>query len=308
VDPHSIVVLRERPNGAVARISPWFSESLYYGNRGTISIPVQAPRRGGRWALLFRERRKDGSLLPFPEYIPPVGVGDELLLNSGRFAPMSVPGMHASPIAVDWDMDGRVDILSTSHYSNTLGMPWSGVFVFRNIGSPARPRFGPPLRLYADGVDEEDSSRPGSVSSFAPKKGFISEYYLRADVFNWFGEKYPDLVTASAQSSFIKVYRNTGKKDRVGLPILKLALRIPKPREMDGITGLRVLDWDGEGRPSIVLGSSMVDHGLDRGRLVLLWNHSDDPLSRGSKKSPSWSGKRGGSSAGCSRGASTSST
>jgi VCBS repeat protein len=255
---------------------------------------VDDPGAGGEWSLVFGERGSDGELAPFPEHIPPVGVGDELLLNNVRWTPMRVPGMHPYPLAVDWDGDGRMDILSTSHYTNALDMPQAGVFVFRNIGSNAEPRFSVPLRLHAEGVDERDDHDPGvflptfpstrpadTTPSLAPVEqvafpahnGFISEYYLRADVYPWFGSGRMDLITMSGQSRHIKVYRNTGEKDGAGLPRLELALKLPKPPGMVGYVGLRVVDWDGDGRPSLVVGAGA---GGATG-MRLLRNLSDDP-------------------------------
>lgn len=294
VDPHTLKVVRKRADGSEKEYRPWFSEMLYYGNEGHIALAVDDPRAGGEWRLVFRERGSDGELAPFPEHVPPVGVGDELLLNNDRWAPMRVPGMHPFPIAVDWDEDGRMDILSTSHYSNALDMPQAGVFLFRNSGSEAEPRFSVPLRLYAEGVDERDdhdpgvfvpvfpstrapdtesSSQPVELAAFPARKGFISEYYLRADVYPWFGSGRVDLITMSGQSRHIKIYRNTGEKDGVGLPRLELALKLPKPSGMIGYVGLRVVDWDGEGRPSLVVGAG----AADTTRIRLLRNLSDDP-------------------------------
>jgi hypothetical protein len=46
---------------------------------------------------------------------------------------LKVPGGHAAPAVVDWDGDGRWDILS--------GSDNGAVYLYRNIGEPGRPRF-----------------------------------------------------------------------------------------------------------------------------------------------------------------------
>ena len=58
-------------------------------------------------------------------------------------------------------------------------------------------------------------------------------------------------------SSGITVYRNTGRLDAAGMPVLVLALRIPRPRCLSPgrYVYLRVVDWDGSGRPSLVIGA-----------------------------------------------------
>jgi hypothetical protein len=275
VDPHTLKAVRKFSDGAVREYPLGFSEKLYYGNQGHITLAVEEPRKSGQWELFFRARKENGALAPFPDYVPPVGVGDELLLNSGRWAPMRIPGMHPFPMAVDWTGDGRTDVLSTSHYSNVQGMPWAGVFLFRNIGSDAEARFSAPLRIYAEGVDEVSHHMPGVRPAFPARRDFISEYYIRADCFPWFKEGGMDLLTASAQSPYIKVYRNTGQRDAAGLPELELALKEVHDAFGGGNLGFRVVDWDGDGRPSIVVGQGY--RGADEG-ILLLRNFSDDPF------------------------------
>ncbi len=86
VDPHSIYIQRYFDDGSEERIPVYFSESLYYSNQGYVAIPVRDPHRTSRWELLFKGRGRDGCLSPFPEYIPPVGIRDELMLNGTRLA------------------------------------------------------------------------------------------------------------------------------------------------------------------------------------------------------------------------------
>ncbi len=273
VDPHTVKVVRAFGHGKQKGYQPWFSEDLYYGNRGLVAFAVEEPEKACSWELLFQERGADGTLAPFPQSMPPAGVGDELLLNSGRWQPIAVPGMHPFPMAVDWDSNGKTDVLSTSHYSNAQNMPWAGVFVFRNIGEEEAPRFSTPYRLRANGVDETDNHSPLAPFTFPARNDFISEYYLHADVFPWFSEHRHDLVTISAQSPYIKVYRNTGEKDGAGLPRLDLALKFLKPRGIEGYIAMRVIDWDGTGRPSLVLGAAYRTNE----RIVLLRNLSENP-------------------------------
>ena len=283
VDPHTLRAVRKSSDGVAREYPLNFSEKLYYGNQGHIALAVEEPRKGGQWELFFRAREGNGALAPFPDYVPPVGVGDELLLNSGRWAPIRVPGMHPFPMAVDWTGDGRTDILSSSIYSNAQGMPWAGIFCFPNIGSDADPRYGAPLRLYADGVDEVDHHIPDVRPEFPARRDFISEYYIRADCFPWFGEGRPDLITMSAQSPHIKVYRNTGRMDAAGLPELELALKEVSRIGSGGNLGFRVVDWDGDGRPSVVFG---LGYGGAHEGLHLLRNFSDDPMNPDLRPTP----------------------
>jgi hypothetical protein len=277
VDPHTLII-RRRVNGRERRYPVQFDERLYYGNRGWVAWLADDPEAGGEWRLSFSARGADGTMAPAP-YRPMVGVGDEVYYNGPRWRPIAAPGMHTIPLAVDWDGDGRVDVISTSHYSNAQGMPWAGVFFWRNIGSNRRPRFAAPMRLYANGVDLQDGSKywhsPNTehLYKFRPRKDFISEYYIRVDTFDWFGTGRPDLITCG-RTGGLRVYRNTGARDKAGLPVLERALKIPLPKTMAPCFHLpmRVVDWDGSGRPSILLGPSSTDFGVDYGQILLMLN------------------------------------
>ena len=133
-------------------------------------------------------------------------------------------------------------------------MPWGGVFFWRNIGSNGEPRFAPPMRLYADGVNLVQ--REYRMYDIPPQREFISEDYLCCDVFDWFGSGRPDLITIS-QRGGIKVYRNTGERDAAGLPALELAATVAFPPLLAAgrYLQIKVRDWDGSGRPSLIIGS-----------------------------------------------------
>ncbi|RKY71417.1 MAG: hypothetical protein DRP97_02095, partial [Candidatus Latescibacterota bacterium] len=76
------------------------------------------------------------------------------MLNCDGPAPIEVP-MHSAPLSVDWDGDGEVDVLEGSQYSNTIGMPWDGIFFSRKIGSNETPFFDLSIRLHGRGVENE---------------------------------------------------------------------------------------------------------------------------------------------------------
>ena len=274
VDPYTIVVTRDL-DGVVARYPVQFDEMLLYGNCGWIAWLVEDPEKGGEWALEFRARGAGGELArPGPR--PVVGVGEELRYGDGELHAIGVPGMDQFPIAVDWDGDGLIDIISSSHYSNTQGMPWSGVFFWRNVGSNAEPRFAPPMRLYASGADQVDASRHRLHQTPAREEAvgaghFISQYYLRCDVFDWFGTGSQDLITASKQRG-IQVWRNLGSLDGAGLPLLELALTVDLPQGLPPTPYIcpRVVDWDHSGRPSVLIGAPHIRAGVDNGQIILL--------------------------------------
>ena len=249
---------------------------LHYREQGEIHWVADRAHRDASWWLYF-------DIVGESRYAPPyaanVGFGDELMLNCDGSAPIKVP-MHSAPISVDWDGDGKVDMLVGSHYSNTLGMPWDGVFFFRNIGSNHSPFFNLPLRLRARGVESE--FRTYSETPVTEESGFISEYYLCFDLFDWFGTGRQDLVTLSLRNESIQVYRHTGVRDHNGLPILELAQKISLPEGINrtGYPGLRVLDWFGDGRPTLII--------THTGDVLSVWHCTSPPGEEPRFENPPW--------------------
>ncbi len=275
IDPHTLVAKRHR-DGRERTYPVQFDERLYYQPQGWVAWLVDEPAAGGDWRLEAEPRAADGGLAPAP-YLPLVGVGDEIHYNGDRWQPIAAPGRHAMPLTVDWDGDGLIDLLCASHHANGLGMPWGGVFFWRNIGSNRQPRFAPPMRLYANGVNLVQ--REYRMYDIPPQREFISEDYLCCDVFDWFCSGHPDLVTISRRGG-IKVYRNSGERDAAGLPALELAATVPFPPQLSvgRYLQIKVRDWDGSGRPSLIIGSVFHDRDthVQREQIVLMRNTGRD--------------------------------
>ncbi len=80
---------------------------------------------------------------------------------------LMVPGGHAAPVVVDWDGDGRWDIL--------CGCAKGSVYWYRNVGTPSAPRFAAPQTLVEEhrgtGYDEfrdiDEEPVPGIRSQIA---------------------------------------------------------------------------------------------------------------------------------------------
>ena len=244
IDPHTLVVKRRA--GRRNRTYPvQFSDMLYIGNEGWVAWLVDQPQEGGEWWMEFKLRAEDGRLANAP-YRPMVGVGDEIYLNGGKWHPLDTPGYHPAVNAVDWTGDGLIDLVGSSHHSNSYGMPWQGFYFWRNIGSNRRPRYAAPMRIHAVGENGQ--------------MDFFDDWYTHYDTCDWFGSGRLDLITVSRESG-IRIYRNTGRPDATGLPRLRHALTMKRPDCLapGTYTNVRAVDWDGSGRPSLLLGTSFSD-------------------------------------------------
>ncbi|MCP4640400.1 MAG: VCBS repeat-containing protein [bacterium] len=270
LDPHTLTVART-VSGQITTFGVQFDEHLYRDNKGWIAWLAKHPAFGGEWILSFSLRALDGGMAP-PPNLPRVGVGEELRFNGERWHPIGVPGMHQFPIPLDWNEDGLIDLLSTSHYSNAQGMPWDCIVYWRNIGTNEEPRYAVPLRVSADGVDRQKAA---GQTEFEPRHDYISEYYLVCDVFDWFGTGRLDLITFS-KAGGVRVYRNTGAFDAAGMPKLERALTLSVPPFFPPslYLGFRVVDWDGSGRPSLLLGGPLP---MENGQIALMRNVGGTP-------------------------------
>ena len=81
--------------------------------------------------------------------------------------PLKVPHGHANPVVVDWDGDGRWDIVS--------GSADGGVYWYRNVGPPGAPRFARAVTLvpphvgngYSEFLDADEEPKPGIRAQIA---------------------------------------------------------------------------------------------------------------------------------------------
>jgi hypothetical protein len=146
-------------------------------------------------------------------------------------------GSGSSAFAVDWNGDGKIDLL----VGNVLGE----VYFIPNEGSGKDLAFGKPRRLEADG-------QPLKVNGDAAP--------VAAD---WDGDGRLDLVVGAEDGSVVW-YRNAGSRQEPRLEAARPL--IPKSplgwggddKRRPGDWGLRVkpcvVDWDGDGRLDILLG------------------------------------------------------
>ena len=143
--------------------------------------------------------------------------------------PLTVGMKNDQPIAIDWDEDGRVDILQRNLYSTTFGQPWWGVFFFRNQGTNRDPRYAAAKRLTLDGRPFDDN-------------------YASYQVLDWNRDGHPDLLSgigAGPRKGVLQVYLNQGRLDPEGLPVLQAGPTLKWPRDGGDLTyGMRLIDGD----------------------------------------------------------------
>lgn len=93
---------------------------------------------------------------------PKFSQDDEKVVYEGageRSRSLFLKSGYATPIAADWDGDGRFDVLSGS---GDGAVEW-----WRNVGEAGAPRFAPPVRLTPDHDAAKGESAPGEHSQVA---------------------------------------------------------------------------------------------------------------------------------------------
>jgi hypothetical protein len=134
--------------------------------------------------------------------------------------------------SIDWDGDGRTDLLHRNIYSYRYGEPYWGIFFWRNLGSNAEPRFDRYVRLRADGVALQDK-------------------YATYQLMDWNGDGRLDVVAGTEtvkKRGVLKVYLQTANSDPLGLPVLTAGPRVLVRGGGRLWYGMRLLDWNGNGK------------------------------------------------------------
>lgn len=132
--------------------------------------------------------------------------------------------------AADWDSDGDLDLL--------MGTMNAGVLCARNEGTAAKYAFGKPVRLKAAG-------KPINLSDAAPI------------VTDWDQDGLVDLLVGTGNGSVVW-FRNIGTRTKPELAAAVTIIRKSSPSSEGGWGNCVkpcVHDWNGDGRPDLLLGS-----------------------------------------------------
>lgn len=109
-------------------------------------------------------------------------------------------GTLPSPTTVDWNGDGKIDILA----GNSEGF----VLFFENIGSHDAPRFLPATRVQAGGNDiQVQAGYAGSLQGLQEARWG----YLSPNAIDWNGDGVLDLITGDITGNYL-IYLNRGTK------------------------------------------------------------------------------------------------
>ena len=143
--------------------------------------------------------------------------------------PLTVGMKNDQPMAVDWDGDGRTDILQRNLYSTSFGQPWWGIFFFRNTGTNTKPRYAAGRRLTV-------------------RQNPIDDQYASYQVLDWNHDGHPDLLSgigAGPRKGRLQLYLNQGRLDSGGLPVLEAGPELQWPRDGGDLAyGMRLIDGD----------------------------------------------------------------
>ena len=131
--------------------------------------------------------------------------------------------------AVDWDGDGKLDLLA----GDTDGL----ILLFRNEGERLSPVFTTGERLRADG-------KPLSVAA--------SGGHARFDVCDWNNDALKDLVVADG-SGTITLFLNHGSKSKSALAAGERLKAGGQLIQIAGRASVLVCDWNNDGRKDLVL-------------------------------------------------------
>ncbi len=230
---HSVAVTRIKAPERQMPIPHAMSEVFAWEDKGDISWVIEDP--GQLEYYIYFDVETHGPFDP-PEKIALVGNGDVLRYNSGGPEPFDVGIPVQMPVLVDWDGDGKLDVLQGTTYANTLGFPYRGTWFFRNIGTNENPLYDDFIRLK---VDED----------------FIDSQVF--DAVDWDGDGLIDLVGKPYGRDEIHVYLNTGKKDRNRLPVLTKGpvTDLSKMTGLGGQCGIemaQLFDLHGDGRLHLI--------------------------------------------------------
>ncbi len=124
------------------------------------------------------------------------------------------PGFLSTPAWTDWDSDGKFDLL--------LGAAKGWVYFYRNVGTKAAPLYEDQGPLQLNGADLRSPAEP--VPEVAGPNGesiYKEDYEPLVETVDWDVDGHQDLLLGGYVTGRVFWYRNTGKRDAKGAPVLE---------------------------------------------------------------------------------------
>lgn len=216
--------------------------------RGKGTADVVAGAEDGRFWLARRAETESGA----PRFHQPTAVQ--------QVDPDLSAGVLAVPTVCDWFGRGLPDLL----VGNAAGF----IEVYRNVGSPGKPRYELPQHLRAGGrVIRIQAGYAGSIQGPSEAKWG----YTCPCVCDWDGDGRPDVLMGDI-TGYQTLYRNIGTRRQPRLAAGERLTLDGKPFQTVWRVRPQALDWDGDGRPEYLC--------LDAEGLLTLYRQHPDDLTR----------------------------
>ncbi len=191
-----------------------------------------------------------------PSRVGLIGIGDSFHYNNGQPGPAPVHPLHSQFWHLDWDGDGRRDLIGFAYRRYEFGNPLeknmgNAIYFLKNIGTTKQPLFAPRIRLKAgDGAYLQTDLLPQNMFPI-----------------DWNDDGHMDFIGTDSRKNLL-LWQNTGARDRnnpclLSQPRVLVALTavsdfrsqapgvIRKPTF--SIRAINPVDWHGDGGRDLIV-------------------------------------------------------